>query len=182
MWRKSIKICISPFQTEFVGLPMPCRVDEVEATVDSVINNMASVESALILQITLELLVDISDDALETVCVVNGVPIARSVHDSEAHLNAPLLYFYAAHINLHCLLQVLCEGTGNEGKGKISNFQYVFSIEVYRSSASGSASADIRMNFDIRIRIRIRNISCGCHADIANNKRIIFWYSKIKYL
>ena len=49
-----------------------------------------------------------------------------------------------------------------------------FLIEVYRSSASGSASADIRMNFDIRIRIRIRNISCGCHADIANNKRIIF--------
>ena len=45
---------------------------------------------------------------------------------------------------------------------------------VYRSSASGSASADIRMNFDIRIRIRIRNISYGCHADIANNKRIIF--------
>ena len=110
---------------------MPCRVDEVEATVDSVINNMASVESALILQITLELLVDISDDALETVCVVNGVPIARSVHYSEAHLNAPLLYFYAAHINLHCLLQVLCEGTGNEGKGKISNFQYVFSNFQY---------------------------------------------------
>ena len=47
-------------------------------------------------------------------------------------------------------------------------------LEVYRSSASGSASADIRMNFGIRIRIRIRNISCGCHADIANNKRIIF--------
>ena len=43
-------------------------------------------------------------------------------------------------------------------------------IEVYRSS--GSASADIRMNFDIRIRIR--NISCGCHSDIANNKRTIF--------
>ena len=43
-------------------------------------------------------------------------------------------------------------------------------LEVYRSSASGSASADIRMNFDIRIR----NISCGCHADIANNKRIFF--------
>ena len=32
--------------------------------------------------------------------------------------------------------------------------------------------ADIRMNFDILIRIC--NISCGCHADIANNKRIIF--------
>ena len=55
-------------------------------------------------------------------------------------------------------------------------------VEVYRSSASGSASADIRMNFDIRIRIRIRNISCGCHADIENNKRIIFLYSQIKYL
>ena len=49
-------------------------------------------------------------------------------------------------------------------------------IEVYRSSASGSASADIRMNFEICILIRIRNISCGCHADIANNK-IIFSYS-----
>ena len=47
---------------------------------------------------------------------------------------------------------------------------YIYILEVYRSS--GSASADIRMNFDIRIRIR--NISCGCHADIANNKKIIF--------
>ena len=37
-------------------------------------------------------------------------------------------------------------------------------LEVYRSSAS----ADIRMNFVIRIR----NISCGCHADIANKKKI----------
>ena len=46
----------------------------------------------------------------------------------------------------------------------------LFVVEVYRSSASGSA--DIRMNFDIRIRIR--NISCGCHADITNNKTIIF--------
>ena len=54
---------------------------------------------------------------------------------------------------------------------------YIYILEVYRSSASGSASADIRMNFDIRILIRIRNISCGCHADIANNKRIIFSYS-----
>ena len=45
---------------------------------------------------------------------------------------------------------------------------YGYKLEVYRSSAS----ADIRMNFDIRIRIR--NISCGCHADIENNKRIIF--------
>ena len=49
----------------------------------------------------------------------------------------------------------------------------VFWLEVYRSSTSGSA--DIRMNFDIQIRIR--NISCGCHADIANNKRIIFRYN-----
>ena len=60
-------------------------------------------------------------------------------------------------------------------KWKISHRKVMqFILEVYRSSASGSASADIRMNFDIRILIRIRNISCGCHADIANNKRIIF--------
>ena len=50
---------------------------------------------------------------------------------------------------------------------------YKLVLDVYRSSAPGSSSADIRMNFDIRIR----NISCGCHADIANNKRIIFLYS-----
>ena len=50
-----------------------------------------------------------------------------------------------------------------------------FSLEVYRNSTSVSASADIRMNFDIRILIR--NISCGCHADIENSKRIIFWYT-----
>ena len=59
--------------------------------------------------------------------------------------------------------------------GRAGDTENSYSIlEVYRSSASGSASADIRVKFDIRIRIRIRNISCGCHADIANNKRMIF--------
>ena len=57
------------------------------------------------------------------------------------------------------------------------NVKFTYTLEVYRSSASGSASADIRMNFDIRILIRIRKISCGCYADIANSKRIIFSYS-----
>ena len=59
-------------------------------------------------------------------------------------------------------------------ENKVKMCSMLLELEVYRSCASGSASADIRMNFDIRIRIRIRNISCGCHADIANNKRIIF--------
>ena len=52
------------------------------------------------------------------------------------------------------------------GEIESDKLKVMYILEVYRSSAS----ADIRMNFDIRIR----NISCGCHADIANNKRIIF--------
>ena len=58
------------------------------------------------------------------------------------------------------------EGSKTHFTGEAYIYIYIYILEVYRSSAS----ADIRMNFDIRIR----NISCGCHADIANNKRIIF--------
>ena len=41
-------------------------------------------------------------------------------------------------------------------------------------SSRGVSELRIRIRADIRMNFDIRNISCGCHADIANNKRIIF--------
>ena len=92
------------------------------------------------------------------------------------HIVIFLQEFFSAlqHLKHCCQLVRLLECCQTQHSVSASNHcnshVYASIVEVYRSSAS----ADIRMNFDIRIRIRIRNISCGCHADIANNKRIIF--------
>lgn len=45
---------------------MASRIDEVEAAMDSVVNNVATVEARLILQVALKLVIDITDDGLET--------------------------------------------------------------------------------------------------------------------
>lgn len=45
---------------------MASRVDEVEAAMDSVVNYVATVEARLILQVALKLVIDITDDGLET--------------------------------------------------------------------------------------------------------------------
>ena len=45
---------------------MTSRIDEVETAVDSVVNNMAAVESGLILKVALKLVIDVLDDGLET--------------------------------------------------------------------------------------------------------------------
>lgn len=44
---------------------MASRVDEVEAAMDSVVDNVATVEARLILQVALKLVIDITDDGLE---------------------------------------------------------------------------------------------------------------------
>ena len=96
----------------------------------------------------------------------------RVADTSYQSMQAPVQYIlFLSNLYVHTYL------TMKKGTFSFNQCMYICTcmyclLEVYRSSASGSASADIRMNFDIRIRIR--NISCGCHADIANNKRIIF--------
>lgn len=87
--------------------PMACRVDKVEAAVDSVVHNVAPVEAALVLQVSLELLIDVRDDALVAVSVVYCVTIAGGIHDSEPHLDAALLYLDGAHVDLNSLLDVV---------------------------------------------------------------------------
>ena len=46
--------------------PVAGRVDEVEAAVNSVIDDVATVETTLVLQVLLVLVVDVLDDILET--------------------------------------------------------------------------------------------------------------------
>lgn len=44
---------------------MASRIDEVEAAMDSVVNNMATVEARLILKVALKLVVDVLDNRPE---------------------------------------------------------------------------------------------------------------------
>ena len=45
---------------------MPCGVDEVEAAVHPVVDNMSPVETALIVQVPLKLVVNVVNHRLET--------------------------------------------------------------------------------------------------------------------
>ena len=102
----------------------------------------------------------------ELVCADLNLPVDSCTYISPAHNTTAWLDHVITNKNTSIKNIEICYDIA-----VYDHFPVSFSLEVYRSS--GSASADIRMNFDIRIR----NISCGCHADIANNKRIIFSYS-----
>ena len=58
---------------------MAGRVDEVEAAVDAVVDDVASVESALVLQVLLVLVVDVLDDVLEAETQRSGLGLQRDV-------------------------------------------------------------------------------------------------------
>lgn len=49
---------------------MASRINEVEAAVDSVVNDVATVEAWLVLQVALELVIDVLDNRLEA--EING--------------------------------------------------------------------------------------------------------------
>ena len=63
---------------------------KVEAAMDAIVTNVASIETGFVFEILLKLVVDVGDDGLEAAVVVDGVSVAGSVHDGEAETNAAL--------------------------------------------------------------------------------------------
>ena len=82
--------------------------DEVEAAMHAVVADVAAVETRLVLQVLLKLLVDVSDDGLEAAVVVDGIPVARSVDDRQAETDATLL-----DLNLFGEDEVIKKRSGN---------------------------------------------------------------------
>ena len=66
------------------------RGDKVEATMDTIVPNVSSIEAGFVFEVFLKLVVDVGYDGLEAAVVVDGVSVAGSVHDREAETNAAL--------------------------------------------------------------------------------------------
>lgn len=59
------------------------RRDKVEAAVNAIVHNVASIQAALVAQESLVLLVDVFQNRAETIRIVNGVAEAGRVDDGE---------------------------------------------------------------------------------------------------
>ena len=81
-------------------------VDEIEAAVHAVVDDVAAVESTLVLQVSLELLVDVGDDVLEAVGVVDGVAVPRGVHHCQPHLRRQCSSGNRSVLAKHCVLHI----------------------------------------------------------------------------
>ena len=56
--------------------------NEIEAAVDAVVADVASIQTGFVLEILFELFVDVSDDGLEATVVIDGIAVTGSVDDS----------------------------------------------------------------------------------------------------
>ena len=54
---------------------------EVEAAMDAIVTNVASIETGFVFKILLKLIVDVGDDGFETTVVVYRISVAGGVHD-----------------------------------------------------------------------------------------------------
>ena len=54
---------------------------KVEAAMDAIVTNVASIETGFVFEILLKLVVDVGDDGFETTVVVYRIPVAGGVHD-----------------------------------------------------------------------------------------------------
>ena len=59
------------------------RRDEVQAAVDSVVDNVLSVESRFILEVLLELILNVMLNCLKTVLSIEWISITRSINDGD---------------------------------------------------------------------------------------------------
>ena len=74
---------------------------------NAVIHDVFSVQTRLVPQEPLELLVYVFDYLGEAIGVVDGVPEARRVHHRQSQLDPLLLYFHRRRFQLHRLLALL---------------------------------------------------------------------------
>ena len=54
---------------------------KVEAAMDAIVTNVASIETGFVFEILLKLVVDVGDDGFETTVVVYSISVAGRVHD-----------------------------------------------------------------------------------------------------
>ena len=55
------------------------RIDEIETAVNAIVHNVAPIQTRLVLEVLLKLVVYVLNDWLETVCVINGVSEPRCI-------------------------------------------------------------------------------------------------------
>lgn len=60
---------------------MTSRIDEVETTVNSIVNNVAAVQTRLVLKVALKLVIDVLDDWLEAEANNGNGKSDNYVHD-----------------------------------------------------------------------------------------------------
>lgn len=64
----------------------------------AIVHNIASVKATFISKEPFKLFIDVLDNGGKAVCVVDGISVTRSVHNSQSQLNASLLYLYSRSI------------------------------------------------------------------------------------
>ena len=79
------------------------RLDEVNAGVDAVVDNVAAVDLVLGLEVGVEALLNVLDNRAPRVVVVDKVTESRSIHDSQAEADAVLLDISAGRLDRHGL-------------------------------------------------------------------------------
>ena len=82
---------------------MAGRLDEVNAGVDAVVDNVAAVDLVLGLEVGVEALLNVLDNRAPRVVVVDKVTESRSIHDSQAEADAVLLDISAGRLDRHGL-------------------------------------------------------------------------------
>lgn len=78
-------------------------LDEVDAGMDAVVDNVAAVDLVLGLEVGVEALLNVLDNRAPRVVVVDKVTKSRSVHHSQAQTHAVLLNVSAGRLDRHGL-------------------------------------------------------------------------------
>lgn len=90
---------------EKIKIPMSPRSNEVEATMHPIVGDIASIETAFVVQEALELIVHVFDDRPIGLGAVDAVGESRRVHYGEAQLHAAFFDFYSRCLDLDSLLK-----------------------------------------------------------------------------
>lgn len=62
---------------------MSVRTDEIETTMDTIVDNVFAVQTAFISQVTFELFINVTNDLLERISVVDGIAKAGCVNNCQ---------------------------------------------------------------------------------------------------
>ena len=74
---------------------------------NTIVRDVPTVETALVVQVALELAIDVVQDGLVAIRCVDPVAVARGVHHGEAYFDAALFDFHCGCFDLHSLTDFL---------------------------------------------------------------------------